>query len=271
VGALKHSRFAPLLRKESVRQALERAGGGRLDAADVAGVWPAQPEAYRLTLGTWGHRKDWRQTWHQTSRPGFNLVLHLNFTARHDAELRRAFGRHMRFDMPGFHPASKRFNTLAWSRIDLCLDRGEALIEEIQSDWLKAARRELRWLRACQPDKRRAYTERLWGTAVPLETAERYVERVLTPHARVWDEAMLAATLWVLRDLLGMKAIYLHTGFGGAVLKRCGRPPYSVYEKLPRRFCLERTWEPPRFLLEAGHRRVRRALRCGPEWWVMRR
>jgi hypothetical protein len=269
VGALKRSRFAPLLRKEPVRRALERAGGGQLGAGHVAGVWPARPEAYRLTLGTWGHRKEWRQGWHQTSRPGFNLVLHLNFTARHDAELRRAFGRRVHFDLAPIHPAARRFNTLAWSRIDLCLDRGEALIEEVQSDWLKWARRDLRWLRSYPAGKRRDRATRRWGESVRPEDVERYLEDVLAPHARIWDEAMLAATLWMVRDLLGMKAVYLHTGFGGAVLKRCGRAPYSIYEKLPRRFCFERTWEPPQFLVEAGHRRVRRALRCEPEWWVM--
>ena len=49
------------------------------------------------------------------------------------------------FDDP-FHPvASGGELTLAWSRIDLDLDRGEALVEEIQSDWVRDAQSQSRW------------------------------------------------------------------------------------------------------------------------------
>lgn len=98
---------------------------------------------------------------------------------------------------------------------------------------------------------------------------EHYVEYILAPHARLWDEAMLAATLWMLVELLDVRTVYLHTLAGAGLLKSCQRPPRSIYERLPRRFCFERTATPPRFLAEAGHRRLRAALRCGPEWWML--
>lgn len=35
------------------------------------------------------------------------------------------------------HPVSRQRNTLAWARLDLDLNSATALIEEIQSDWIR--------------------------------------------------------------------------------------------------------------------------------------
>ena len=46
-------------------------------------------------------------------------------------------------------------HTLAWARMDVDLDAGEALIEEIQSDWIREAVSE--WRRSRQVKDRQAF------------------------------------------------------------------------------------------------------------------
>ncbi len=41
------------------------------------------------------------------------------------------------------HPIHKTRNSIAWARIDLDYLTGEVLIEEIQNDWLRQAKRHL--------------------------------------------------------------------------------------------------------------------------------
>ena len=74
---------------------------------------------------------------------------------------------------------------------------------------------------------------------------------------------MLAATIWFLREEIGISRIYYHTHEYGAQLKRIrwGLPPRSLYTSLPRRFCFERTEEAPEFLVRYATRgRARRLL-----------
>ena len=93
-----------------------------------------------------------------------------------------------------------------------------------------------------------------------------YAEHVLANHRRLWDEAVLAASLWLLREHLGIRRIFMHTLEGGCALKRMAGcpPPRSLYENLPRAFCFERVQGVPRFLQEhPGQRRWSRTL---PMW-----
>jgi hypothetical protein len=39
------------------------------------------------------------------------------------------------------HPIRRSPSTLAWSRVDIDFENGEALIEEIQTDWVRLAER----------------------------------------------------------------------------------------------------------------------------------
>jgi hypothetical protein len=139
VRELRRSRFAPLLMKAigaTGARASQRQWRG-LGAARF--LLPLPTEDYELTFGTWGSTDDW--WWNQTTRSGFNIVLQLNFPAGHDRAYRRlvdpqdgdpfAFGGHPINDMG--------LRTLAWSRIDIAPECGEALIEEIQSDWVREA------------------------------------------------------------------------------------------------------------------------------------
>ena len=147
-------------------------------------------------------------------------------------------------DFSTFTPLRPSMCTLAWSRLDVDLAGGVALIEEIQNDWIRDALRErtraLRWAELSDHPARADYARRI----------RMYVDQALRTHQAVWDEAMLAATLHFLRSELGVRTVYHHTAQTGAMVKRIkGRaPPRSLYSQLPRKFCFEPAPEVPAFL-----------------------
>ncbi len=237
------SRFSKLLDKDVVKAVLAQRKGRALSASDFDAYWPSRYECYYLTLGTWGSR---RSSWNQTSRKGFNLVLQLNFSSKHDEPYKRLVDpEDLRpFEFGGHPVADPPYYTLAWSRLDIDLERGEALVEEIQNDWI----REALWAR------RMAVLHRgpnyYWGSRLQNDRVIRYVDSILGEHEGIWDEAMLAATIWFLRREIGIRTIFFHTQETGATLKNIsGRlPPRSIYTKLPRKFCFTETHRPPGFL-----------------------
>lgn len=240
---LSASRYSRLLEKSVVKEILAQCRGRAISGQDFDAYWPSRYECYFLTLGVWGSRQG---HWDQTSRKGFNLVLQLNFSSEHDVPYRKLVDPEddRPFEFYG-HPVAKApYNTLAWSRLDIDLTRGEALIEEIQNDWI----REALWAR------RMAVRDRgpnyYWGSKLKNDWVIRYVDSVLRQHEAIWDEAMLAATLWFLRKEIGVGTIYYHTHETGASLKKIsGRlPPRSLYTKLPRKFCFTETEQAPGFL-----------------------
>ena len=79
---IRASRFSKLLDKNVVKKVLQQNRGKALSAHDFDALWPIRYECYFLTLGVWGSKK--RDSWFQTSRSGFNLVLQLNFSSAHD-------------------------------------------------------------------------------------------------------------------------------------------------------------------------------------------
>lgn len=158
---------------------------------------------------------------------------------------------------------------MAWARLDIDPEGGEALIEEVQSDWIRdanhAAAQALTSLLAGEL-KRPSWLGDVGCDALQLF---RYVEYVLCNHRKIWDQAMLAASLWLLRERLGIRRIYMHTFESGSVLKKIAgrRPPRSIYEQVPRSFCFERVTGIPKFL--------RRDLAGSPassscEFWCLR-
>lgn len=249
------TRYAKLLERPRVRDIVRAKGDGRLARADLEAAWPARPECYTLTLGLWGseHRREWSRDWHQMARRGLNLVLQLNFSSRHDRlyhHLVRPGDRHP-FEGP-CHPVNGRGRrTMAWARIDLDFATGEALIEEVQNDWLRQAQWGLCWMES----------DESVDTAA-LRRMRRYVREVLAPHLAMWDEALLAATIGFLRHELGIDAIYYYDFETGNRIKGFARdfcPPRSLYQDLPKKFCFERTPGLPEFL--QGWRQRRRMAR----------
>jgi hypothetical protein len=246
---MRRGRFGPLLQKPAVRRIVGSSPQG-VTWAFLDSCFPLPTEDYELTFGTWGSVRDWR--WNQTSRPGFNLVVQVNFPAAHDRAYRRYIaprGKHP-FVRLG-HPVNRKgLHTLAWSRLDVDLDRGEALIEEVQSDWIREAEDAAEDALLTLIDGGYAAPEWLSNTGCDATALFRYVEHVLSRHRRIWDEATLGASLWVLRERLGIRKIFMHTYEGGCALKRmdCWPPPRSLYEDLPRSFCFERVGGAPSFL-----------------------
>ncbi|MCC2110901.1 MAG: hypothetical protein KDJ16_02585 [Hyphomicrobiales bacterium] len=280
IAAVKQGRYGRLLARPHIAGIVAKKGDGMLSTADLDTVWPADPNCYRLTLGRWGSKREWE--WQQTSRRGVNLVLQLNFPADHDTRYARLAGSDSDVFSFAGHPNARRgFRTLAWARLDIDLAAGTALIEEIQTDWL----REVRALRAVldkagDDKKALARIVDVWFGAKPdddrldhVETAiRRYVDDVAAAHGPFWDEAMLTAALWFLIEEIGISEIYYHDAECGRVLKRIGysAPPRSLYTVLPRRFCFEKTTEPPDFLTVDEPRRIKALQKAGTlAFWRM--
>jgi hypothetical protein len=235
---IKSSRFAKLLDKRPVKDCRSKVQNAPLTADDFCYYLANNFEEYTLSLDYWGSDLQWDKYYHQTSRKGYNLVLQLNFGNLHDQLYKDVLrSTHDPF-ICWSHPVNKKGkHTMAWARMDIDLDKDEVLIEEIQNDWIRFAMNQLR-------DK---FEDCYDGNL------EKYVKVVLKEHSRLWDEAMLAATIYFIKKELGISNIYYHSYKSGHRLKNIEgeRPPVSLYKALPKRFCFEAVNHPPQFLLEA--------------------
>ena len=240
-GQLEKSRLALLLEKPAVRSWIGSLGRRDFAPSDLALLRPGESETYRLTASLFSG-------WTQTTRrgnDGWNLVLQLNLNADDARWMERIFPerRNDPFEWR-CHPIHQgRHRTLAWARIDLDWDSGEALIEEIQNDRLRAVSAMVARIR-----ERGLDTIRLRDTEVDARFVLRYWEERLRLSRKWWDEAMLcAAILFIVREL-GIHRIYYHSPVSGSRLKRVKDAPVSLYSDLPRRFCFEKTGDLPAFL-----------------------
>lgn len=251
VAALKTSEYAPLLQKPRVKTILSGLGHHLPDKDYWLGHdYDQQQEIFTLTLGLWGDRKHSNWHWQQTSRPGCNLVLQMNFSGKHDREYAKLKAEGDPFTYRG-HPVSDKRHTLAWARIDLDFHNNCALIEEIQNDWL----REVAELKRRIDNKIKAGASpaddtKIWGLTCPLNVSLDYCRFVLGRYAPIWDEAMLWATINFLREEIGIRHIFYHSAESGKILKHLNGAlsPRSLYTDLPRRFCLTPTAEAPELL-----------------------
>ena len=248
-----------LTEKPIVRDLIRRLRGRAPTPDDLRALESDRAVPFRLSLGTWGCPGCFR--WNQTSRPGTNLVLRLDFDRAHDeafAELVDPFG--LRPFEWSRHPVSRDAHTLAWARLDLDWDADEALVEEVQSDWVGEARDAAddphdfvtyvldRAEREGRPAVDRPRTLERWRADLAT-----YVAEVLAPRGRRWEEAMLAAALWFVREELGFGSAFMHRWRSGCALKRIETewgPPRSLYEALPGRLAFERTRERPAMLAD---------------------
>ena len=260
---LRESVYGRLLDRPQVKTLAASKGDGCLDRDDLLMLWPADVDTYVLTFGFWGSSRSCERRWNQTSRARRQLVLQLNFPRQHDDEYRRLIFNAQ--DKPfacGFHPINQRGrNTMAWARIDIDIWSGEALIEEVQNDWIRNVGDELANA-VCGYGKFRE--------AAACENLKIYAETVLARHAAMWSEATLSAALYVLIELLGISRIWFHSFETGCEIKQLWRskPPRSLYTDLPRRFCFATTADVPDFILPAQPRWLRRKLeqREGKFW-----
>jgi hypothetical protein len=270
VQELKSSPFANLLQKPIVKAALALAGNGVLGIEHLDMQWPMAVETYVLTLDSWGSGDS---GWDQTSRPGSNLVLQLNFSNRHDlcyeSVLKPDRDGPFTYDCHPVHQGHR--NTMAWVRIDCSFQSDEALIEEIQTDWLRSALQMGNTVKILRnhPARLQRYLERR-GIGGDSRAVERYLEH-LAVHQKTWHEAALDAAINFIRDVLGLKKIFYHTYGTGRVLKRIrgDGPPISLYTQLPKKFCFALTDEAPKFLQENSHSRRRMNCLRRPQWYAL--
>ncbi len=248
VSAIKRSPFQHLLNQPDVKALLAYQGNGKLTPELFKHAWNENSQPFVLTVDRWGNSNRWQC---QTTRKGCNLVLQLNFSEKHN----RAYQRLVKpdddyvFNYSG-HPVMDREkralyrDTLAWARIDFDLESGEALIEEIQSDWVRRVKR-------CLLGIKRGSTPWYmdWCKCKPEEFIT-YAEKILAPFYTLWSEAMLAAAIRFIYTELGIGSIYYHTYETGQKIKQVigGAPPRSLYSDLPRKFCFQITDEDPEFI-----------------------
>ncbi|WP_309381040.1 hypothetical protein [Cerasicoccus frondis] len=272
-----HAQWQRFAKKEAFARYLSKWPDGLVDGERLGYYWPSDQEvhAFRLTLGEWGQEpSNQNDSWFQTSRSGWNLVLQLNFPAEHDREYRNLVGPDGgSYFAWTFHPVRVgQFNTLAWARLDIDLDRGVALIEEIQTDWLREAADQRSHLAKELKRGQLKLDDRWWQSTVGNVIS--YFDRNLEPLLDVWDEAMLSAALWFLYKELGVSRVYYHTWESGLLYKQLtedSAPPRSLYTKLPKRFGFEKVEMGPSFLDEAQKSRRfwkrRKDKRTTAAWW----
>lgn len=255
VADVKASRFSGLLRKPIVKEAMAGIGDGRLRGSDFEYIWAPEVTPYLLTVGKWGEDSHKDRGWFQTTGRDGNLVLQLNFSNVHNSKYRTHVNdTHRPFEFTAHPVARWPFRTLAWSRIDLSFESDEALIEEVQTDWVRYGLRRLAALKSLD-EELTPYSQKVL----------RYLEDVLLPYAEVWQETILSAALWFIARELGISKVYYHTHRSGCALKRIDKrlPPRSLYESLPRTFCFKRVKEVPQFL----QRDIKRKL--NPEFYLL--
>lgn len=273
ISQIKQSAFRGLLEKAQIKSQLKSFGDGQIDVEALQYAVATDKQSYLLTAGKWD--RSYRH-FSQTTCENANLVLRLNFNASHD----RAFSRWVGDQEKDYfvfeeHPIMREGersyyrNTLAWARLDLDFDTGEVLVEEIQNDWLrftKEFRDNLqRYLRYRPNAKSAEQDKRL------MQRLDRYIEQVLAPHFKIWDEAMLTAVITFCVNELGIRRIYYHSFDTGCRLKRISRrlPPKSLYTGLPRRFCFQITEETPRFLQKSSMAKRKLKRIKNPSWYLL--
>jgi hypothetical protein len=223
---------------------------GRAGLAALEEIWALDWRGFELTFTDWGSGPEWR--WAQISRQGGSLVIQLGFPADHAALMGRFLPQDARQKFEeSYHPVNlKGRPTLAWARVDMDLTSGEALIEEVQCDWLRLVAEEVAWLAEAEPRSRQSRAH------------QAYQRALFGQYAKLWPQAMLLAALEVL-EILGARRVWMHMPEPGATLKGIDGlwPPQSLYSRLPKSFCFQPVAELPALLRPRPLRRSPRFAR----------
>lgn len=239
---LKRSPLSHLCHKPIVKNWLATMGSKYIAPEHVATLWATELHHFTLTLGSWGGD---RPEWQQTCRKGHNLVLQLNFPQCHDRQYQKMIAEEYDLFSCCAHPIHADKKTMAWARLDISEDFSEVLIEELQNDWLRYAKDTFESLKTRHdPDLLDDYGLRHW------HMFEHYYQQFIVPLQKIWEEAMLCATIEYIHDHLGIKHIYLYEHDTGIALKHMDdwHPPKSLYSKLPKKFGFQLTQTAPIFI-----------------------
>ncbi|WP_395373461.1 hypothetical protein [Marinicella sp. W31] len=264
IQELKQGPFSQFCQKPHIKQWLGGIGSQYIEPDMLMALWQTQVHHFRVTLGQWGGDSP---SWQQTCRKGYNLVLQLNFTKTHDRFYERVANTEYEPFTAYGHPTHEQRNTLAWSRIDLSEDLSEALIEEVQTDWLRKSENIVRYLNRCN----NPYEFEYYGIKTDLSGLSRYFNDVIKPLKSVWDEAILCATLEFLIKKVGVKNIYYYDHDTGRKLKSIDYdlPPRSLYTRLPKRFGFHTVSDAPEFI-QADKFSAKKLKRIKqPQWYYL--
>lgn len=260
------------LSKSPAKEIIKKASDGILDSDQLSSYWPKHDKchAFRLTVGQWGEESRVNDSWFQTSRAGLNLVLQLNFPASHNRDYHEKIKMDSGNDPFLFtcHPVQKSAPyTLAWARLDIDLNRGVALIEEIQNDWLREAKYAYMSIQNDIASKKKNLKSTWRHTTVHRFLT--YYKRYVLALDNIWDEATLFASLWFLKEEIGISKVYYHSWDSGLYykgLKDNFGPPRSLYTKLPKRFGFEKIEHGPAFI-KAQKRKHKKGINM--KWWYL--
>lgn len=266
IARVRKSRFNKLLQKNIVKGITARCGNGLLSRKKFEEFFLVDFESYVLTLSSWGNKKNY--PWDQTSRPGTNLVLQLNFTNEHEQMLSQYKIDGDTFKFYG-HPVHAMKSSLAWARIDFDFDSGEALIEEVQNDWLRKAHRHCQISAGAIKAGYEYY--RFRQKLYHAQDMQNYTTSILKRYSRLWSETMLFSAIQFIKDELGLNRIFYHSIETGRVLKNINYsvPPVSIYTDLPRKFCFEPVEIGPGFLHSNGSSKRRLKKIKQPSWFYL--
>ena len=270
MATVKQSKFGRFLNKSLVRELIATCGSGQIDFNKVGTVWREDTSFLRLTMSQWGDVQRWKNgNYHQVSRPALNLVLQVNFDSAHDHCFYQTIGK----ENQGYfgyvdHPQHDKLNTLGWLRLDINMETGEALIEEVQSDWVKQAARYKRNLKTQPKD------EDCECLACQRPKALELYLNQFKPYMKLWDEMILSAGIWFLVKQLGLKKIWYHsfeTSKHYKMMPDYSLPPKSVYSKLPQRFGFDKVQKAPELITEckALGKLARRAKAQGMQFYKL--
>jgi len=258
--------FAKLMNKPAIRQWFGQQGKVNLNADRLKSHWSEASNDFVMSLSSWGGGSPY---WNQTSRSGHNLVLQLGFSNKHEVMYRKLVKDYEQPFAWTSHPVMSRHKkhhrfreTLAWARIDLDFDTNEALIEEIQTDWLREVADLYKELKE---DEDKDAVSDYWGIDAPVERVKQYCEYIMREYQPIWDEAMLSASIDFIVNELGIQHVYYHSHETGKKVKNC-TPPRSLYTQLPKKFCFQKTEQAPQFLQR--DRRFKRLIKKveQPKW-----
>lgn len=269
VGQLKQHAFGKFLNKPLLKKLSGK--NSKWSAELLQMQWPETCRNYEITFDKWGNHKEWSRYWNQSCRKGSNLVLQLNFSEDHDlAQHKFKSGWGWLDNNYACHPVRKGGrHTLSWSRIDIDWETEEALIEEIQSDWITSLLDSRKMYQNIKNGRSRYQKKLTKNEEKLIEILASYLES-LRFEVKHWPEITLAATIDLLRNQLGIKKIWYHTPESGALVKRLGTDgvPRSHYKDLPRRFGFQRKQEWPEFIRKNwGTRRKKIQEKCEAMEW----
>ena len=254
ISQVRKSPLGHFLQKPTVKKILASQGHAQLKAETFMDHADEKTRDFNYTIGTWGrYEKHFNNPYYQTSRGGVNLVLQLNFDPVHNSQYFRYVQPHQAKHpfVCCDHPTRKYGDfTMAWARIDVDLEEGEALIEEVQTDWLRYAKHASEKVRTGMKNNEVHSDVKLgFGS---MKNFLIYAEQCLSVYYQLWDEAVLDAALVFLVKELGCRRIYYHSYETGCCLKGLSeaekRPPKSLYTRLPKKFGFRETDEAPYLL-----------------------